>query len=71
MIKMEGICDKIWELYDKWLLDDDVVVAGDGHIDQIEQFLKHLTKELKKCKCGAELDGKGNCPFDSQLLDSL
>jgi len=46
--KMEEICDKVWEIYDRWLLDDSVVVAGDGNIDQIEQFLKHLTKELKE-----------------------
>lgn len=45
---MEKICDKIWAIYDKWLLDDNVVVAGDGNVHQIEQFLKHLTEKLKE-----------------------
>ena len=48
VVEMEEICDKIWAIYDRWLLDDNTVVAGADHVRQIEQFLKHLTKELKK-----------------------
>ena len=38
---------------------------------ELESKKQMKSQPKKYCKCGAELDSNGNCPYDEQLTDSI